>query len=111
MIQVLKKKVELEEAKLALLKHKTDIEVENLLDDELNKNTLTNSGMFLTNEQLHKLLSYLEHTITDNENIDIVGKHNLSAFREDLSWDIADHLAFNLNEGTVEPIDFKFKTY
>jgi hypothetical protein len=106
-IEAMKKRVELEEAKLTLLKHQVNEEIEKELDKEHSHNS--QNGMFFTNEQLHKLLSYLEHSfIPKGENLCDTDRTKLINLNGDFQWDIAEHLGYDLNEGRIRPHDYKF---
>jgi hypothetical protein len=99
------------------------VEVERKIEEyqELRKDLLTRideskhtqeDGMFLTNDQLHKLLCFMDNTIIDNDAIpNAEDRSSLYDFRDDLQWEIADKFGYDLNEGTVDPKFYEFYTY
>jgi hypothetical protein len=110
-IQALQKKMEAYKAELELVEHEHNEEIESLHDEQTSANTYYEEGFFLNNQELHKLLSYLEHTIVSDEYLSGNDRKKLINFASELAWDIADHFGYDINEGTVEPSDFKFKVY
>lgn len=94
-------------SELELLRENLD---ERIAEEE-NKQS-SSEGLLLNNEQLHKLLCYLERTIVDS---DAVGndeeRRDLIDFGYELSWDIADLLFIDLNEGCIDPKTYEYKKF
>jgi hypothetical protein len=87
------------------LREDLQIRIDKLQQEKVN-------GMFLTNDQLHKLLCYMDNTIIDHDAIpNIEDRNNLYEFRDNLQWDIADKFGYDLNEGTVDHKFYEFYTY
>lgn len=68
-------------------------------------------GMFLTNEQLHFLLCLMDHSVVNRDDITEKQRSNLIDIAHDLSWDIAERFEYDLNKGTIDPSDYKFKIF
>ncbi|MED3562411.1 hypothetical protein [Bacillus xiapuensis] len=72
----------------------------------------SNEGIFFNNEQLHKLLCYLERTVVLKEAVEgDKDRSNLIDFGHELSWDIAEHFQIDLNEGCIDPKTYEYYTF
>lgn len=73
---------------------------------------MNKDGLYLNDEQLHKLLCLLDSTIISKEAVkDDQDRNNLWDFLEDLSWDIADRFGYDLFKGTIDPHTYQFKEF
>lgn len=105
----LQKKMDMLEAELELVYHEIDNVMEEQLDDETATPAPKQDGMFFTNEELHKLLTVLDHSKAEHDNPRLVSK--LIDINHEYSWDIADHLGYDMNEGYIDPETLSHKLY
>jgi hypothetical protein len=72
----------------------------------------TTDGLFLNNEQLHKLLCYLTTTVVDGESVDEKeDRVKLLDFSYQLQWDIADKLGYDIEVGGIDPKTYEYFTF
>ncbi|MNG01809.1 hypothetical protein D3C84_848030 [compost metagenome] len=66
----------------------------------------------LNKEQLHKIISILDHSIVPNDgSLADSERKTLYDYKEGIVWDIAESFGYDLNKGTVDPTTLEFKKF
>jgi hypothetical protein len=80
--------------------------------NESQHTSTTESGMFLNDEQLHKLLCLMDNSVIYKDGIENeCDRIKLYDFRDELSYDIAEHFGYDLGEGSINTTNYTYYSY
>lgn len=86
------------------------------VESKLNNNSLHNKlgvgGIFLNDQDLHKLLCLLNHTIVSDDSVESKNdREKLWDYLFDLIDDIGEHFGYDLYEGDINPHTYEFTAW